>query len=59
MSDPDVEDFFYRSRLNPASGWKEHLDQPDVAAALQGFLENVGGAVSNLQGLSEQALAAL
>lgn len=57
MSEPDVEDFSYRSRLNPAGGWKEQLDQPEVAAALQGFLENVGGAVSNLQGLSEQALA--
>ncbi len=56
-SEPDVEDFSYRSRLNPAGGWKDQLDRPEVVSAIQRFAQNVGGAVSNLRGLSEQALA--
>jgi hypothetical protein len=57
--DPDVNSWTERSRLNPARGAADHLDDPRVAAAFASLGTNLGAAIANLERLTKSAPAAV
>lgn len=51
-ADPDVGEYIDSTRLNPVIGWKDHLDQPRVQAAIERFVTNAEQATANLERLA-------
>lgn len=54
LRDPDLQDWLLRSRLNLLGALAEHASEPDVQAALELYLKNVGPAVKRLDELASK-----
>jgi hypothetical protein len=50
--DPDIGAWVEASRLNPASGAAEHMDDPRVPAAFAAMGEHLGAAMANFERLA-------
>jgi hypothetical protein len=57
--DPDLNAWTEATRLNPASGAANHLDDPRVLESFATLGANFGAAVANLARLAEAAPAAV
>lgn len=50
--DADIQEYIDSTRLNPVLGWKDHLDQPHVQAAIERFTTHVEQAITNIERLA-------
>jgi hypothetical protein len=51
-AEPDIATLAEQSRLNPAGGAADHLDDPRVPAAFASLGANIGAAMQNLEPLA-------
>jgi hypothetical protein len=56
-AEPELAAWAERSRLNPASGASDHLDDPRVPAAFASLGANIGAAMSNLKSRASTSVA--
>jgi hypothetical protein len=53
--EPDLDAWMDRSRLNPLRGRRQRSGEPRLQAAMKRYVENVQGALTNLQRLIASA----
>ena len=56
-AEPELASWTERSRLNPARGASEHLDDPRVPAAFASLGANIDAAMSNLKSRASTSVA--